>query len=73
MSSGVKLNELQVSNGFHNLFIAMWNVNLHFLKFIASSNALNISERSGTERYYGVHGIPSLYLVGPGIRSLRID
>ena len=24
-SSGVKLNELQVSKGLHNLFVAVWN------------------------------------------------
>jgi hypothetical protein len=44
-SSRVKLNELQVSKGFQNLFVALWNVNLHFLKFSAVQNAFYIRER----------------------------
>ena len=44
-SSGVKVNELQVSKGFQNLFVAVWNINLHFLKFSAVQNAFYICER----------------------------
>jgi hypothetical protein len=36
--SGDKVNELKVSKGFQNLFVAVWNVNLHFLMFSAGQN-----------------------------------
>jgi hypothetical protein len=40
--SGVKVNELQVSKGFQNLFVAVWKVNLHFLIFSAGQNVFYI-------------------------------
>jgi hypothetical protein len=40
--SGDKVNELKVSKGFQNLFVAVWNVNLHFLMFSAGQNAFYI-------------------------------
>jgi hypothetical protein len=43
--SGVKVNELQVSEGFQNLFVAVLNVNLHFLIFSAGQNDFYMCER----------------------------